>query len=234
VDEYHLCDLCTLNRATLHLDEVVSGVIQQTAHLCDDCWYRLGIRIPLGNIWRHIERNRKGYVPPLERPPDDLAGFLSDEDLGDLLDPSPLAVAEPEGPPPPPEELLGDDMIIDDEPPSRIDRISSEPPLGDPAPQPPSDKIGMDAVRVGETHPALVSLLPRDLLLRCKAVPVRLDGMRLLVAISDPFDTLSIANIEMYLEHLGLSLALAIGDEVEILRELQRHGSPPGRFDSLS
>lgn len=203
-----------------------------TAHLCDDCWYRLGIRIPLGNIWRHIQRHRDGLPSHLSDPVEEVDRLLAREDLGELLDPSGLAVAEPG------EDV--DDAIplagpfLSEENPSRLDLIPRPPEGLDESKKEISKSFGIDAVRVNEIHPTLISLVPRETLLRCKAVPIRLEGARLTIAIADPFNTLAIANLEMYLETIGMTLALAIADEMEILKELHRHGGPPSRFESLS
>ncbi|MCA9443693.1 MAG: hypothetical protein KC964_23030, partial [Candidatus Omnitrophica bacterium] len=102
MNDFHQCDLCNLNRATLHIDEVHDGDLQGSAHLCDDCWYRLGIRIPLGNIWNHIRRIRdQGLMDPGVNPtnPDELTmetDEFEEDDLDELLDPGSLAVAEPD------------------------------------------------------------------------------------------------------------------------------------------
>lgn len=236
MDEYLFCDLCGLNRATLHLDEVSEGAIRLTVHLCDDCWYRLGIRIPLGNIWRHIEKAKADLLHSLGDPVEEVDKLLAEDDLGELLDPGSLAVAEPDEPMEP-SGLDLEEALRGEDPPARLDRIPLEPISETPPAESlmgGKESLGIDAVRVGETHPTLVSLFPRDLLMRCKAVPVKLEGLKLTMAVADPFDTLAIANIEMYLEQIGLVLVLAIADEVEILTELNRHGGPPKRFDSLS
>lgn len=232
MEEYPLCNVCGLHRATLHLDEVVEGALRMTAHLCDDCWYRLGIRIPLGNIWRHIQQHRDGLTRQLPDPVEEVDRFLAQDDLGELLNPSGLAVAEPD-------EVVEDAIPLEgtflpEENSSRLDRIPLESEGLDEPIKEISKGFGIDAVRVNEVHPTLISLIPRETLLRCKAVPVRLEGARLTVAIADPFDTLAIANLEMYLETIGMTLTLAIADEMEILKELHRHGGPPSRFESLS
>lgn len=232
-EEYHFCNVCGLNRATLHLDEVVDGSIQMTAHLCDDCWYRLGIRIPLGNIWRHIHHHKEQDLPPLIDPTKEVEALLAEDDLGELLDNSPLAVAEPdEG-----GGLEGDlAAFLEEEsglhePPAEMPETASPstPILGD-----PSGSHGIDAVRIDSIHPTLVSLLPADLLRRSKAIPVKLEGENLTIAIADPFDSEGVENLRSYVKGLNLTLLLAFADEREILRELNRHGGPPRRFDPLS
>lgn len=234
VEEYHFCNVCGLNRATLHLDEVVDGAIQMTAHLCDDCWYRLGIRIPLGNIWRHIRLHKEQGLPPLLDPTKEVEALLAEDDLGELLDTSPLAVAEPDEP----MSLEGDDLaaFLEEESGHHESREElpetdspSTPLLGD-----PPRSHGLDAVRVDSIHPALVSLLPSDLLRRTKAIPVKLEGERLTIAVADPFDSAGVENLRSYIRTLNLTLVLAYADEREILRELNRHGGPPRRFDPLS
>lgn len=242
MEEFNLCDLCELNRATLHLDEVTEGEIRATAHLCDDCWFRLGIRIPLGNIWRHIRQAKEDPLPPLD--PEEAVALFEDDDeeesstpFDDLMNPSSLAIAEP-GEDTGPDDLgLGKSIMPQDSSTNRLDRLDLDPLQPPDPPETPRDrgrKHGMDAVHVGQVHPSLVSLFPRDLLIRCKSIPIRLEGKTLTVAICDPFDKLSIANIEMYVEELELGITFAIADEIEILRELDRHGGPPRRFDSLS
>jgi hypothetical protein len=235
------CDLCGLNRATLHLDEILEGSIQLTAHLCADCWYRLGIRVPLGNIWNHIQRAKQDMAPPTEKDPfKDIEDLLEEShELGDLLDPSPLAVAEPDSDEDGLDEDIKESLSSEEDRPRRgEDDIASlesllkdvdeteEPRRGQP--------LGMPAVRVERVHPSLVNLLPLDLLIRSKAIPVKLDGAVLTVALADPFDKIAIANVEVYVENLGLRFAQAFADEREILEELNRHNEPPKRFESLS
>ncbi|GMV67061.1 MAG: hypothetical protein KJ050_14185 [Candidatus Omnitrophica bacterium] len=234
MEEYVVCVLCGLNRATLHLDEVIQGTLHTTAHLCDDCWYRLGIRIPLGNIWKHINRHKQNPFPPMPDPVAEVNALLADEDLGELLDPGSLAVAEPdEHPIDLPDEI---EKVLRE---SDESKQHHEPPLqlpdGDlPTPSEPPQKPGMEAVHIGEIHSTLVSLIPMDLLQRCKAIPIRLEGSMLTVAIADPFNSLGIANLEMFLEQIEILLKIAFADEKEILRELDRHNQPPRRFGSLS
>jgi len=229
-DDYHFCDLCGLNRATLHLDEVVKSEIQASAHLCDDCWYRLGVRVPLGNIWKHIENqqrslNLQGDVPLDDIEPDDLQDFLKDtddEDLGELFDSGDVGIAEPTrsdraGIPPFEDPLLGDD--------DRSDRIPLDPL---------TEGALEDPIPVGETHASLVSLVPLAMLEDCKAVPIRLEGTHVTIAIADPGDTIAIASLESYIEKQGLTCYVVHGDEFDIMRELARHEEPPPLFDSLS
>ncbi len=232
-EDYHLCNVCGLNRATLHLDEVLDGSIQMTAHLCDDCWYRLGIRIPLGNIWRHINLHREQGLPPLMDPTKEVEALLAEDDLGDLLDTSPLAVAEP-GETPGEEDDLASFLETEDV--AGVDKgleVDAEPPpplLGE-----PQGSHGIDAVRIDAIHPALVSLVPIDLLRRSKAIPVKLEGGRLTIAFADPFDTEAIEAVRASVVNLQrMTLVPAFADEHEILRELNRHSGPPRRFDSLS
>jgi hypothetical protein len=202
-----------------------------TAHLCDDCWYRLGIRIPLGNIWRHIRRHQDQDIAPLIDPTKEVEALLAEDDLGELLDTSPLAVAEPD------ESPGGDDLasFLETE-----TSIAEEKEIGDAVPMDssligdPTGSHGIDAVRVDSIHPALVSLVPIELLRRNKAIPVKLEGDRLTMAIADPFDTHGIESLSSFLRGLSLTLILAFADEREILRELNRHSSPPRRFDPLS
>ncbi len=232
MEEYHLCNVCGLNRATLHLDEVVDGTIQLTAHLCDDCWYRLGIRIPLGNIWRHIHLHREQEIPPLHETSKDLESLLAETDLGELLDTSPLAVAEPG-------ESTGEGVdfrsLLEAQEDTLVDKdaITGSPPssadLGD-----ISRTLGIDAVRVDAVHPTLVTLVPIKMLRGCKAIPVKLEGERLVVAFADPFNVEGIEGVRDYLMGLNLTLVIALADEHEILRELNRHSGPPRRFDPLS
>ncbi len=231
-EDYHLCNVCGLNRATLHLDEVVDGTIQMTAHLCDDCWYRLGIRIPLGNIWRHIHHHREQGMLPLSDPTKEVEDLLAEDDLGELLDTSPLAVAEPGEKPD-----VGDDLasfLESDAIPPEKEAISHVDPTDAPLIANPPGSHGIDAVRIDSLHPALVSLVPMDLLRRSKAIPVKLEGERLTIAVADPFDAIGIERLSSFLRGLNMVLVLAFADELEILRELNRHSNPPRRFDPLS
>lgn len=234
MDEYVVCVLCGLNRATLHLDEVIQGTLHTTAHLCDDCWYRLGIRIPLGNIWKHINHHKQSPFPPLPDPVAEVNALLADEDLGELLDPGSLAVAEPDEPPINLSDELDEVFLERNEPETHLDHPTQLPTEDLPTPAESPQKPGIDAVHVGEIHPTLVSLIPMDLLQRCKAIPYRLEGSILTIAIADPFNSLSIASIEMFLEQIELGVRIAFADEKEILRELDRHNHPPRRFGSLS
>ncbi|MCA9415871.1 MAG: hypothetical protein KC917_06360 [Candidatus Omnitrophica bacterium] len=246
MNDFHQCDLCNLNRATLHIDEVHDGDLQGSAHLCDDCWYRLGIRIPLGNIWNHIRRIRdQGLMDPGVNPtnPDELT-METDEfeegDLDELLDPGSLAVAEPD------EEVEDEDLFGDVEDAlsasseganrqdnlnleNMIDRLDKEEDTHE-----ENQPLGIQAVRIGRIHPTLVSLFPIPMLKKHKAIPIKMEESRVTVALADPFDVLSKTNIEVYLEHMGLGFVQAIASETEILAELERHANPPGDMDLLS
>ena len=240
MDHNFPCDLCGLNRSTLHLDEMVEGTIQATAHLCDDCWYRLGIRIPLGNIWHHIQRCKQDLEREASPPFAEVEEILEDDDeLGELLDPGSLAVAEPdEDLETPPDDIenphIGEKQIS----PRRDDLVDLESFLEDASDAEnlleDSKPLGIPAVTIDRIHPTLVSLFPRRMLLRHRAIPVRLEGTKLTVALADPFDKIASANLEVHAEKMGLSFAQAIADEMEILRELERHNDPTQGFESLS
>ena len=235
------CDLCGLNRATLHLDEILEGTFQMTAHLCADCWYRLGIRVPLGNIWNHIQRAKQNLPPPVEKDPFKEIEDLLEEahEFGELLDPSPLAVAEPDSDESGLDEDIKDSLLAAEERPHRgeddiaglesllrdVDE-TAEPRRGQP--------MGVPAVHIDRIHPSLVNLIPLDLLIRCKAIPVKLDGASLTVALADPFDKIALASVEVYVDNLGLRFVQAFAEERQILDELNRHNEPPKRFESLS
>ncbi len=245
MDDFHHCDLCELNRATLHIDEVHEGILHSTANLCDDCWYRLGIRIPLGNIWNHIKRLKDQEHLPLET--HSLEADLDlhqeefeEEDLGELLDPGSLAVAEPD------EieddrDLFGDvaealsagsDVTNRQEPmnlENMMERMDETPEAHE---DPPS--LGIQAVRIGRIHPALVTLFPIPMLKKHKAIPIKMEESKVTVALADPFDVLSRTNLEVYLENMGLGFIQAIASETEILTELERHSNPPNEMDLLS
>ncbi len=244
MEQFHECDLCELNRATLHIDEVHEGSLQGTAHLCDDCWYRLGIRIPLGNIWNHINRH-KNQEHDGDETLEESQGLAMDEDdfedddLGELLDPGSLAVAEPD------EEE--DDLLFEDvedalsagsEGKNRQDDLDLDDFLegieDDPNPRDESQSLGIQAVKIGRIHPTLVSLFPLPMLKNHKAIPVKMEESNVTVALADPFDVLSKTTIESYLENMGLGFVQAIASETEILTELERHSNPPNEMDLLS
>jgi hypothetical protein len=242
--DFHMCDLCGLNRGTLHIDECVEGTILATAHLCDDCWYRMGIRIPLGNIWNHIQRAKQNLPPP-PPPEESLYKETSDlheededeEDLNDLLDTSPLAVAEPDEDEDHDAEIEDALQVEGDRPNRNRDMLDLESLLEQVHEDDPSDapqSLGIDAVSIKNIHPSLVGLFTWDLLVRCKAIPVRLEQNQLTVAFANPFDKIAVANIEVYVERNGFTFLQAFADEEEILRELERHRDPPSRFESLS
>lgn len=233
------CDLCELNRASLHLDEPVGESEVRTAHLCNDCWYRLGVRIPLGNIWEHIKRAKSQRPgPPLEDGLEDVLEALAEgpetqddeEDLGELLNQSDVAIAEPDPPlsdtvhqafeteagthAPPPEDPLLSDLPLG----GRRDRSEAGPPL----------------VPVRNVHAILVGLLPLEVWQSSAALPVQLDGHKVTVAFADPGDTEKVTQIRKELSHHGLTLDIAQGMADEIRRELERHQSPPPPYNSLS
>lgn len=245
MDDFCQCDLCELNRATLHIDEIHEGSRIGTANLCDDCWYRLGIRIPLGNIWNHIKREKERGLRPADPDPThpELEGEVEpfeDDDLGELLDPGSLAVAEPDEDPED-DALFGDvnkalsagadlsprqdNMNLDD----LLERLQPEA-------KPPEEEqsLGIQAVRIGRIHPTLVSLFPIPMLVKHKAIPIKMEESRVTVALADPFDVLSRTQIEVYLENMGLGFVQAIASETEILAELDRHSNPPNEIDRLS
>ena len=240
LDDYHLCDLCGLNRSTLHLDETIEGTLQATAHLCDDCWYRLGIRIPLGNIWHHIQRHKQELsADPLDSLDDSEVVDKRDNGLDHLLHSGALSLAEPENPAGSQPADFADNLRTGDKCRQRgPDPVDLEGFLENVDPQEEilkeAPSLGTPSVKIGRIHPALVSLLPHDLLVHHKAIPVSLKGATLTVAFADPSDKLATANIEMYAEKLGFSFVAVEADEFDILRELEHHTEPPKTFESLS
>jgi hypothetical protein len=240
MDQGFLCNLCGLNRSTLHLDEMVEGTIQATAHLCDDCWYRLGIRIPLGNIWNHIQRCKQDFERAASPPLEDVEEILKAGDgLGDLRDPGSLAVAEPDDERAPPPDDIEEPHIAEKQiSPRGGDLVDLESFLEDVSDGKDilrkSKPLGIPAVTIERIHPTLVSLFPFEMLTRHRAIPIRLEGTKLTVALADPFDKIASANLEVHAEKMGLSFARAIADELEILRELERHNDPRHGFESLS
>jgi hypothetical protein len=240
--KYQRCDLCGLNRATFHFDEVIHSQIQTTSHLCEDCSYRLGVRIPLGNIPNLIEMHKRelnhflGGSNPVDV---DLIVPLPetehDPELGELLNPSNLAVAEPE-PESEKKPILPGNLIEPSKTPLRIDRLSLDPPEieSESVDQIQPLPIFAEPLHISEVHETLVSLFPLDMLLSLRAIPVLLDGVRLRVAMADPFDKLAVANLDAYLEERKYRIELVRGVESDILKELRRHGGPPNRLEFLS
>ncbi len=80
------------------------------------------------------------------------------------------------------------------------------------------DNLGMETVRLGDYkfEKSVLTILPKEVTSKYRAVPVEFDGTTVTVALADPFDVQSIDTIRFLLEEQGYQVRNVIAREDEV------------------
>ena len=97
-----------------------------------------------------------------------------------------------------------------------------------------ADRTGFPSIDLKNTllDADLLREFPQDVALRCRAIPVRLEGDVLEIALADPYDVVAMDEIRRHLPE-GLTLAPLVASEAAIAEAINHYGDQGDVFDDI-